>query len=152
MRLQTLITSHSLALLWDSVVLFGWMGAAVVCDRSSGLVGAHRAWANVFSLVAGPVGWTLHLAPRLWQWIKSLRNTEPDSAGYERTAHGIMAAALEGGASDIHLEAKEGGYVVRFRQVGLLREHMKVHRRAGEMLVSVFKVFAELNTAEKNQL
>lgn len=152
MRLQTLITSHSLALLWDAVVLFGWMSAAVLCDRSSGLVGAHRAWANVFSLVAGPVGWTLHLAPRLWQWIKSLRNTEPDSAGYERTAHGIMAAALAGGASDIHIEAKEGGYVVRFRQVGLLREHTKVHRRAGEMLVSVFKVFAELNTAEKNQL
>jgi len=84
--------------------------------------------------------------------VSKTREAAPDPAGYERTAHGIVSAALKGGASDIHIEAKEGGYVVRFRQVGLLREHMRCGRRAGEMLVSVFKVFADLNTAEKNQL
>ena len=152
MRLQTLITSQSLSLFGDMLLLCGWMSAAVISDRLSGLSEERRPWANLLSLVAGPVGWSAHLGPRLWQWFKNIRSSAPDPAGYERTAHGIMAAALAGGASDIHIEAKEGGYIVRFRQVGLLREHMKVHRRAGEMLVSVFKVFADLNTAEKNQL
>jgi type II secretory ATPase GspE/PulE/Tfp pilus assembly ATPase PilB-like protein len=152
MRWSVFIDAQSLALAWDAVLLGGWMSGAVLSARFSGLAPKWRSWADTLSLLAGPLGWFAHLLPRAWAWVVAARSREPDPAGYEQTANDILAAALVAGASDIHLEAQEKGYVVRFRQFGLMQEHLRCGRRAGEMLVSVYKVFADLNTAERNHL
>ena len=152
MRWSVLFQPQSTEILWQACLLGGWMTAGALAARWSGLGEKGRPWANVLSLVAGPVGWSAHLVPLAWdKWLRS-RIGEVGTEGYERIAHEILTAALEKGASDVHIEAQEKGYVVRFRQVGFMREHMRLNRRGGEMLVAVFKVFADLNTAEKQHL
>lgn len=152
MRWTILVNQHSIEILGQACLLGAWMTGALVSARWSGLGERGRPWANVLSLVAGPVGWAAHLGPRAWTWWRESRSDESEQEGYNRMANGILASALEQGASDVHIEAQERGYMVRFRHSGLMREHLRVSRRGGEMLVAVFKVFADLNTAEKNHL
>lgn len=152
MRWSVFVQPESTEVVWQVCLLGGWMSAAVFCARWSGLGERRRPWANVLSLVAGPIGWGAHLLPHAWARWAGGRGAEGNTEGYERIAHNILTAALEKGASDVHIEAQEKGYSVRFRQVGFMREHLKLNRRGGEMLVAVFKVFADLNTAEKQHL
>lgn len=152
MRWSVLFQSQSTELIWQACLLGSWMTGAVVSARLSGLSEKWKPWANVASLVAGPVGWGAHLIPIAWEKWMSSRRADMGTDGYEQIGHGILSAALDKGASDVHIEAQEKAYVVRFRQVGVMREHMRLGRRGGEMLVAVFKVFADLNTAEKQHL
>ncbi len=152
MSWQIFVSPPSLALAWDALLLGLWMTGAVVCSRFSGLDEKWKPWGNVLSLVAGPLGWAVHLGARARSWSGSGGADSDDQTAMGRVAHEILTAALAQGASDVHIEAQENGYVVRFRMVGLMREHLRCGRRAGESLVAVYKVLAELNTAEKAHL
>ncbi|MEY4488110.1 MAG: hypothetical protein RIQ79_618, partial [Verrucomicrobiota bacterium] len=152
MNWQVLITSRSVSLGLDLMLLGGWLTGAVVSARHSGLEAKWRPWANLLSLVAGPVGWAVHLTPLMLSFWANRSVDNDDQAGLGRVANEILASALNDGASDVHIEAQEGGYVVRFRRFGLLFEHLRCGQRAGESLVAVYKVMAELNTAEKAHL
>jgi general secretion pathway protein E len=152
MNWQVLLTAQSLSLGFKIMLLGGWMMGAVVSARLSGLRENRRPWANLLSLLAGPVGWAMHLAPRVLSLFTEESPSNEIQARLGRSAQEILSKALAEGASDIHIEAQEGGYVVRFRRFGLMIEHMRCGRRAGESLVAVYKVMAELNTAEKAHL
>ncbi len=149
MSWQVLVSPPSLAAAFDVFLLGVWMSGAVLSARWSGVGEKWKPWVNVLSLVAGPVGWAVHGLAHLGAARASGRD---GVAGQGGVAHGILAAALAEGASDVHIEAQEGAYVVRFRRLGLMREHQRMGRKAGEGLVAVFKVLAELNTAEKTHL
>ena len=149
---EILITSQSVSLGLHVMQLGAWMAGAVVSSRFSGLSEGKRPWANLLSLAAGPVGWAMHLAPRIGSLFRQGSSNNGDQVKLGRAAHEILAQALAEGASDIHIEAQEGGYVVRFRRFGLMFENMRCGRRAGESLVAVYKVMAELDTAEKAHL
>ncbi len=150
MRWSVLLEPQSTNVIWQACLFGAWMTGAVLSSRASGLPERWHPWGNVLCLVGGPIGWAAHLLPRIWDVFG--RGGDDGRDGYERIAHGILSAALAGGASDIHIEAQEKVYVIRFRQVGFMREHLRLKRRGGEMLVAVFKVLADLNTAEKQHL
>jgi len=152
MSWQILFSPPAYAAAFEVFLLGAWMSGAVLSARWSGLGERWKPWVNVLSLVAGPVGWAVHgLAHFGGAQARGAAGAE-GASGQAGLAYTILAAALAEGASDIHIEAQEGGYAVRFRRLGLLREHQRVERKKGENLVTVFKVLAELNTAEKTHM
>ncbi len=63
--------------------------------------------------------------------------------------NGMMLAAVEQQATDIHLECHEDHYLARVRVNGILRDLDSFPRDTGERLVSIAKVLASLNVADK---
>lgn len=61
----------------------------------------------------------------------------------------IVAEGIQSRASDIHLEAQEGGIVVNYRIDGVLRQAMVLPRAAGIPLVSRIKIMADLDIADR---
>jgi type II secretory ATPase GspE/PulE/Tfp pilus assembly ATPase PilB-like protein len=61
----------------------------------------------------------------------------------------IVAEGITLRASDIHLEAQEGGIVVNYRIDGVLRQAMVLPRAVGIPLVSRVKIMAELDIADR---
>lgn len=73
----------------------------------------------------------------------------------ENTASGIVdsiiGAAIEQGASDIHIEPMKDKLHVRFRIDGILRLHRELPRDAVAMVTSRIKVLSRANIAEKRR-
>ncbi|MFA5359139.1 MAG: GspE/PulE family protein [Patescibacteria group bacterium] len=65
----------------------------------------------------------------------------------------IIAAAIDGRASDIHIEAEDEGIVIRFRIDGILHEIVKLPKDIWHKLDSRIKLLArmKLNVADKPQ-
>ena len=61
----------------------------------------------------------------------------------------IVAEGIQVRASDIHLEAQEGGIVVNYRIDGVLRQAMVLPRPVGMPLVSRIKIMADLDIADR---
>jgi type II secretory ATPase GspE/PulE/Tfp pilus assembly ATPase PilB-like protein/CheY-like chemotaxis protein len=61
----------------------------------------------------------------------------------------MLADGVTNRASDIHIEAIEGGVVVRYRIDGVLRQVMKIPRSAGVPLVSRIKIMSGLDIADR---
>jgi len=66
-----------------------------------------------------------------------------------RLVNFIIARAVGLRASDIHIEPREGGVLVRFRQDGLLRETFTFTLQAHRPLVSRLKIMAGMDITEK---
>jgi len=60
----------------------------------------------------------------------------------------ILSEGILARASDIHIEPEEGGFAVRYRIDGVLRQTMKVPRAAGFPLVSRIKIISSLDIAD----
>lgn len=63
--------------------------------------------------------------------------------------NGLLAAAVEAQASDIHLEPKERRFVVRFRIDGVLHERESPPKSLERALISRLKLLAHMNIAER---
>ncbi|MGA2382108.1 MAG: type II/IV secretion system protein [Gemmatimonadales bacterium] len=61
----------------------------------------------------------------------------------------ILSEGILARASDIHIEPEEGGFAVRYRIDGVLRQMMKVPRAAGFPLVSRIKIISSLDIADR---
>jgi len=61
----------------------------------------------------------------------------------------ILSEGILSRASDIHIEPEEGGFGVRYRIDGVLRQVMKVPRAAGFPLVSRVKIISSLDIADR---
>ncbi len=72
-----------------------------------------------------------------------------DDAPVIRLINALLAEAIRGGASDIHIEPLEQAVRVRLRIDGILREVLRPKRALGPLLVSRIKVMAQLDIAEK---
>jgi len=66
-----------------------------------------------------------------------------------RTVSGIMAAAFEKKASDIHLEQQADELIVRLRVDGVLRELRRITDDVRTQLISRIKILADLDIAER---
>ncbi len=60
----------------------------------------------------------------------------------------IVTMGIDQKASDIHIEPRFDGYVVRFRCDGILKEVMRIPEQIRKSLVSRFKVMSRMNIAE----
>ena len=63
----------------------------------------------------------------------------------------IISHAIEGKASDIHIEPMEGDYRVRFRVDGILHVSLIIPRELGPVVVSRIKILANLKIDEKRK-
>ena len=61
----------------------------------------------------------------------------------------ILSEGILSRASDIHIEPEEGGFAVRYRIDGVLRQVMKIPRTAGFPLVSRVKIISNLDIADR---
>lgn len=61
----------------------------------------------------------------------------------------LLLAAVEQQATDIHLESHPDHYLARFRVNGILRDYKNYPRDTGDRLVSIAKVLASLDVADK---
>ncbi len=61
----------------------------------------------------------------------------------------IVAEGIAAGASDIHLEAGEGGIAVRYRVDGMLKEVMVLPKAVGIPLVSRIKIMSQMDIADR---
>ncbi|MFN9058316.1 MAG: GspE/PulE family protein, partial [Cyanobacteriota bacterium] len=61
----------------------------------------------------------------------------------------ILAEAISGGASDIHVEPQQDGMLVRFRQDGVLRTMDNLPKNLVPAVTSRFKIMADLDIAER---
>jgi type II secretory ATPase GspE/PulE/Tfp pilus assembly ATPase PilB-like protein/CheY-like chemotaxis protein len=61
----------------------------------------------------------------------------------------MLADGVTSRASDIHVEPIEGGVVVRYRIDGVLRQVMKIPRKAGLPLISRIKIMSGLDIADR---
>lgn len=61
----------------------------------------------------------------------------------------IISEGILSRASDIHIEPEEGGFAVRYRIDGVLRQVMKIPRAAGFPLVSRIKIISNLDIADR---
>src|SRR3979411_770617 len=74
-----------------------------------------------------------------------------DDAPIVRLINALFSQAVREGASDIHIEAFEGGWVVRFRGDGMLRDVLEPPQVVHGVIVSRIKIMARLDIAEKRQ-
>ncbi len=82
----------------------------------------------------------------LWDQVE---NEIQDTSGtVAKFANKIVTLAIDQHASDIHIEPRLTGYVVRFRVDGTLREVLKIPAKVDSAVVSRFKVLARMNIAE----
>ncbi len=89
--------------------------------------------------------------------VQQLKDEEESAASAEqasqrpilRLVDTMLADGITNRASDIHIEAIEGGVVVRYRIDGVLRQVMKIPRSAGVPLVSRIKIMSGLDIADR---
>jgi general secretion pathway protein E len=72
-----------------------------------------------------------------------------DDAPVIRLINGLIAEAINHGASDIHIEPYEHAVVVRLRIDGMMREILQAPGKVKARLVSRIKVMARLDIAER---
>jgi len=61
----------------------------------------------------------------------------------------LIADGITSRASDIHVEPTEAGIIVRYRIDGVLREIMKIPRKAGIPLISRMKIMSGMDIADR---
>lgn len=81
--------------------------------------------------------------------VEGIATNEAAAEPVVRLVDRIVAAGIDQGASDIHLEPEEDGIAVRYRIDGLLRHAMVLPKAVGVPLVSRVKIMARLDIADR---
>ncbi len=66
-------------------------------------------------------------------------------------ANSILTEAIKGRASDIHIEPKKDGSVVRFRVDGDMLDHLTIKKKTSQMVISRLKLLSGLDIAERRR-
>ncbi|HUT74546.1 MAG TPA: ATPase, T2SS/T4P/T4SS family [Armatimonadota bacterium] len=73
----------------------------------------------------------------------------PEESVIPRTVATIIADAIDGRASDIHIDGNPDGAHVRYRVDGVLTDAMTIPRKAQMAIVSRLKLLGDMNLAER---
>lgn len=80
--------------------------------------------------------------------VRDIRE-QVEAAPIVKLVNGIMARAVDEGASDIHFEPQAKQLLIRFRQDGVLHDVVTVPKRLQAGVVSRLKIMADLDIAER---
>ena len=91
--------------------------------------------------------------------VQQLEDDSDEGASADEASHApiirlvdmMLADGVVSRASDIHVEPVEGGFVVRYRIDGVLRQVMKIPRSAGLPLISRIKIMSGLDIADRRR-
>ena len=89
---------------------------------------------------------TLEYEESLFEQVE--RELQDDSGLVAKFANKIITDAIDIKASDIHIEPRLQGSVVRYRADGILREMFKLPPKTEQSIITRFKVLARMNIAE----
>jgi len=81
--------------------------------------------------------------------VELMEDRGPSGAPTVRLVGSILRRAADDGASDVHLEPRDGDLAVRFRVDGMLREVMSVPPALQGGVIARLKVLASLDIAER---
>ncbi|MFI3300012.1 MAG: ATPase, T2SS/T4P/T4SS family [Candidatus Gastranaerophilales bacterium] len=82
----------------------------------------------------------------LWEQVD---NELQDATGsVAKFANQIITNAIDGKVSDIHIEPRLSGYIVRYRKDGMLQKMLDIPAKVEGSLIARFKVLARMNIAE----
>ena len=82
----------------------------------------------------------------LWEQVE--KEIQDTTGTVSKFANKIITSAIDQKASDIHIEPRNEGYVVRYRVDGALKEVLKIPQKVESADISRFKVLARMNIAE----
>ncbi len=82
----------------------------------------------------------------LWEQVE--KEIQDTTGTVSKFANKIITSAIDQKASDIHIEPRSVGYVVRYRVDGALKEVLKIPQKVESAVISRFKVLARMNIAE----
>lgn len=82
----------------------------------------------------------------LWEQVE--KEIQDTTGTVSKFANKIITSAIDQKASDIHIEPRTAGYVVRYRVDGALKEVLKIPQKVESAVISRFKVLARMNIAE----
>ncbi len=82
----------------------------------------------------------------LWEQVeKEIQDTK---GSISKFANNVITFGIDQKASDIHIEPRFNGYIVRYRIDGILKEVFKIPQKAESQVITRFKVLARMNIAE----
>jgi len=82
----------------------------------------------------------------LWEQVE--KEIQDTTGTVSKFANKIITSAIDQKASDIHIEPRSIGYIVRYRVDGALKEVLKIPQKVESAVISRFKVLARMNIAE----
>ncbi len=82
----------------------------------------------------------------LWEQVE--KEIQDTTGTVSKFANKIITSAIDQKASDVHIEPRSIGYVVRYRVDGALKEVLKIPQKVESAVISRFKVLARMNIAE----
>ncbi len=82
----------------------------------------------------------------LWEQVE--KEIQDTTGTVSKFANKIITSAIDQKASDIHIEPRSVGYVVRYRVDGALKEVLRIPQKVESAVISRFKVLARMNIAE----
>ena len=88
----------------------------------------------------------LQVEESLWQQVD---NELQDSSGsIAKFVNQIITTAIDTHVSDIHIEPRLSGYIVRYRKDGMLSKVLDIPSKVENSVISRFKVLSRMNIAE----
>lgn len=82
----------------------------------------------------------------LWEQVD---NELQDSTGsIAKFVNQIITTAIDSKVSDIHIEPRLSGYIVRYRKYGMLQKVLEIPPKAESSVIARFKVLSRMNIAE----
>ncbi len=82
----------------------------------------------------------------LWEQVD---NELQDSTGsIAKFVNQIITSAIDSKVSDIHIEPRLNGYIVRYRKYGMLQKVLDIPPKAESSVIARFKVLSRMNIAE----
>ena len=105
-----------------------------------------RSWVDGLALPVADGALTAHQVPDDLEVSSEAAHASPVVSLVDR----ILVAALEAGASDIHVEPQESGLEIRFRIDGVLHKQLEdLPKTLVPAITSRFKIMADLDIAER---
>lgn len=82
---------------------------------------------------------------------KLLDNQLAETQPIIEVSNTLLLLAIKENSSDIHIEAKDDDYLIRYRVDGGLKEVMRINKKIGISLVSRYKVMSQLDITDKRK-
>lgn len=82
----------------------------------------------------------------LWEQVDS--ELQDSTGSVAKFVNQIITNAIDGKASDIHLEPRLQGYIVRYRKDGMLQKVLDIPPKVESSIIARFKVLSRMNIAE----
>ena len=89
---------------------------------------------------------SLQVEESLWQQVDN--ELQDTSSSIAKFVNQIITTAIDTKVSDIHIEPRLDGYIVRYRKDGMLSKVLDVPAKVETSVISRFKVLSRMNIAE----